>query len=219
MHLRSSSRRHGRQGFTLVEVLLSLALLASLLLAMNQFILSMGELWGRNRQQRLFDQHVRAVTRHVDDLLQRGAQAPEEARRLRMVASPVPGVGTGPLLTFDLAAGDRLLPWPDRPLPDVQCALDVVQGQGLLLYWQSRWELDFERAAPRSTVISPLVGRVEYEYYRKESRAWETRAPAVSGTGEAPTVPARLRLHFQYDRYTATEVVTIPPVVPALPVF
>jgi hypothetical protein len=78
-----------------------------------------------------------------------------------MAASVVPGVGTGPLLTFDLPGGDRLLPWPDRPLPDVQCALDVVPGKGLLLYWQSRLELDFERTAPRSTVISPLVGRVE----------------------------------------------------------
>ena len=74
---------------------------------MNQFIISMGEIWGRNRQQRLFEQHVRAVTRYVEDLLQRGTRVPDVAHRLRVKTSVVPGVGSGPLLTFDLPAGDR----------------------------------------------------------------------------------------------------------------
>lgn len=220
---RVSSLRRPHRGFTLVEVLLSLALLAALLLALNQFILSMGELWGRNRQQRLFEQHVRAVTRYVEDLLQRGTMVPDVAHRLRVQTSVVPGVGNGPLLTFDLPAGDRLLPWPDRPLPDVQCALDVVPGRGLTLYWQSRWELGFERASPRSTVISPLVGRLDYEYYRMETRTWGTQ-PSPTGEdgaeqGARAALPTRLRLHFQHKQYSADEVVLVPPTVAALPVF
>src|SRR6185295_19565234 len=95
-----------------------------------------------------------------------------------------PGAGTGPLLTFDLPAGDRLLEWPDRPLPEVQCALDVVPGQGLLLYWQSRWELDFERVAPRRTVISPFVGKLEYDYFQKETQTWATQ-PTAAGDEKA----------------------------------
>jgi prepilin-type N-terminal cleavage/methylation domain-containing protein len=209
----------GARGFTLVEVLLSLALLATLLVAMNQFVLSMGELWGSNRQQRLFDQHVRASTRYLENLLQRASLDPELARRPRLAASVVPGVGTGPMLTFDLPAGDRLLPWPDQPLPDVQCALDVVSGKGLLLYWQSRLELDFERTSPRSTVISPLVGRLEYEYFRPESRTWGTEPEVAAGDPKAPATPARVRLHFQHGRFTANEVVLVPPAVAALPVF
>ncbi len=198
---------------------MSLALLAMLLLALNQFILSMGELWGGNRQRRLFDQHVRAVTHYLEDLLQRGELAPEPDRRLRLVASVVPGVGQGPLLTFDLPAGDRLLPWPDRPLPDVQCALDVVPGGGLLLYWQSRWELDFDRAPPRRTVISPLVERLEYEYFRPDNHTWGTQPPPPSDKRAPPKLPTRLRLHFQHGHFAADEVVLVPAVVSALPVF
>ena len=219
MPCRPSSPRHRRRGFTLVEVLLSLALVVMLMVSLSQFILSMGELWGRNRQQRLFDQHVRAVTRHLEDLLQRGALVPEPKRRLRVEASAVPGVGTGPLLTFDLPAGDRMLPWPDRPLPDVQCAVDLVPGRGLVLYWQSRWELGFERAAPRSMVISPLVSRVEYEYYRRETRTWAAQPSLAGGDDGAATLPARCRLHFQYERYSSAQVVRIPPAVQGLPAF
>ena len=56
-------------GFTLLELLLSLALIGMLLVAMNQFIFSMGELWGRGADVRLFDRHVRAVTRFMDKTL------------------------------------------------------------------------------------------------------------------------------------------------------
>ncbi|HWA26660.1 MAG TPA: prepilin-type N-terminal cleavage/methylation domain-containing protein [Lacunisphaera sp.] len=213
------ARARSRRAFTLVEVLLSLALLAMLLVALNQFLLSMGELWGRNREQRLFDQHVRAVARYVEDLLQRGTLVPDSGRRLRVQPSVVAGVGRGPLLTFDLPAGDRMLPWPGHPLPDVQCALDFLPGRGLVLYWQSRWELDFEKAAPRALVLSPFVSRVDYEFYRKETRTWAAQDSLVGGDAAAKALPARCRLHFEHDRLTAEQLVRVPPAVPGLPAF
>src|SRR3982751_472207 len=63
---RPSVRRQGARGFTLLEILLSLALVALMLVSLNQLVFSMGELWGRGSDVRLFDQHVRAVTRFLD---------------------------------------------------------------------------------------------------------------------------------------------------------
>lgn len=207
------------RGFSLVEVLLSLALLVMLMVSLNQFILSMTELWGGNREQRLFDQHARAVARHVEELLQRGVLVPEARRRLRVEEPAGFGTGRGPLLTFDLPAGDRMLPWPDRPLPDVQCAIDLVPGRGLVLHWQSRWELGFGRETPRMMVISPLVSGLEYDYYREETRTWSTQPLRAAAEGEAASLPARCRIHFQHERYSADQVVRIPPVAQGLPAF
>ena len=59
----------GRSGplraFTLLEILLSLALVSLLLVALNTFVFSMSELWGLRTEHRLFDQHVRAA-RHAN---------------------------------------------------------------------------------------------------------------------------------------------------------
>ena len=52
-----------KRGFTLLEVLVAMALAALVLVGMNTFMFSMSELWGRNVDLRLFDQHVRAVSR------------------------------------------------------------------------------------------------------------------------------------------------------------
>ena len=51
-----------RRGFTMLEMLVSLALLGALMVALNTFLFSMTELWGGGRDQRLFDQHARAAT-------------------------------------------------------------------------------------------------------------------------------------------------------------
>lgn len=196
-------------------MLLALAILVSLLLALNMFLFSMGELWGQNRQQRLFDQHVRAVTRYLDELIERGALVVEPGRELRVAART--GLSE-PALTFDLAEGDRLLPWPGTPLPDVECALSTQAGRGLVLSWHSRWETNFKDAPPRTLVVSPLVQRLEYLYFDDGARAWSvtTTPPRIRDTW---TLPARLRLHFKYDRYSASSEVTVPPRLPALPAF
>jgi prepilin-type N-terminal cleavage/methylation domain-containing protein len=216
-HFLGSGRR--RAGLTLVEVLLALALLSVLLLSLSQFLLSMGELWGRNRQQRLFEQHVRAVTRYVEDTLRRAAVAPVEGRGLRMAPGKLAPLQNTTLLNFDLAAGDRLLPWPKEPLPDVLCLLAVERDRGLVFYWQSRWETGFEKTPPRQLVVSPLVSRVEYDYYNPDSQSFTTSAtPLPEKDGQTP-LPARLRLHFQLEKWSADTVVRVPPASAALPAF
>ena len=55
-----SERRRLRRGFTLLELLLAMALAATVLIGLNTFVFSMGELWGRGGDVRLFDRHVRA---------------------------------------------------------------------------------------------------------------------------------------------------------------
>ena len=64
------------QAFTLLEILLALALTALVLVSLNVFVFSMGELWGRNSDVRLFDRHVRAVTRFLDHELRTAALPP-----------------------------------------------------------------------------------------------------------------------------------------------
>jgi prepilin-type N-terminal cleavage/methylation domain-containing protein len=69
--------KRGSGGFTLLEVLLAVSIGSMLLVAMIAFAFSMGELWGNTSEPRLFEQHVRGVSRFLDNLLRQAEPPPE----------------------------------------------------------------------------------------------------------------------------------------------
>lgn len=211
-----------RAGFTLLEILLSLVLVSMMLVALNTFVFSMGELWGRNADVRLFDQHVRAVTRFLQETI-RTATLPPSARAGAQPVAPMeihPQSGpTDTLLTFELPAGSRFLTWPDRPLPEVVCSLQAREGTGLLLLWHSRLETNFDTDPPRESVVTPLVSALAYDYYDADARAWSTVTAFKTDTGGLPLAPQRVRVTFKYGKMTKESLVTLDPASEGLPTF
>lgn len=219
-----STRRPARsaRAFTLLEVLLALALVGLLLVAMNTFVFSMGELWGRGTEVRLFERHVRAVSRWLEHEL-RAAALPPAARANSSPIAPQeirPQAGlTEKLLTFELPGGGRLFAWPERPLPEVMCSLQARQGEGLVLLWHSRLERNFETDAPRETVVTPFVTALTYDYYDADTRRWTTETTLKSDSQNQVLTPQRLRVKFAYGKLTRESVVTLPAPGEGLPVF
>ncbi|MEO5961506.1 MAG: prepilin-type N-terminal cleavage/methylation domain-containing protein [Opitutaceae bacterium] len=214
------SRRDPRHGFTLLEILLALALAAFVLVGVTTLIFSMGEIWGRGTDVRLFDQHVRAVTRFLDREL-RAAAFPPAARAN---SSPIaveevrpPNGSTENMLTFELPGGSRIFNWPDRPLPEVVCSFQVRPNEGLLVLWHSRLEKDFETDPPRETALTPLVTAMAYDYYDEPSSRWTTEQRLKLDAQAQPLTPQRLRLTFTYGKLTREAVVSVPTPSQGLP--
>lgn len=220
---RSRGGDHSRHaGFTLLEILLALVLVSLMLVALNTFVFSMGELWGKNSDVRLFDQHVRAVTRFLDREL-RSAVLPPAAR---VGAAPIgvqevrPASGlTENLLTFELPAGSRLLVWPERPLPEVVCSLQARPNEGLILLWHSRLEKNFDTDSPREVVVTPLVTGLAYDYYDPDFKRWTTETNLKKDSGGNALAPQRLRLKFGYGKMTKETVVALATALEGLPGF
>ncbi len=223
---RRCARRDLRQarvrGFTLLEILLALALVALLLVALNTFIFSMGELWGKGADVRLFDQHVRAVTRFLEHELRASALPPAA----RAYSVPIALQEVRPqngamekMLTFELPAGSRLFRWPERALPEVVCSFQARANEGLVLLWHSRLEKNFETDAPRETVVTPLVSGLTYDYWEVDTKRWVTETSLKMDPQGQPMTPQRLRLKFAYAKMTRESVVTLPMPGEGLPVF
>jgi prepilin-type N-terminal cleavage/methylation domain-containing protein len=209
-------------GFTLLEVLLALALVALLLVSLNTFVFSMGELWGKRTDVRLFDQHVRAVTRFLEHEL-RAASLPPAARPN---STPIALQEVKPqngmmekMLTFELPAGSRLFNWPERPLPEVVCSFQARPGEGLVMLWHSRLEKNFEADAPRENIITPLVTALSYDYYDPDTNRWTTELMLKMDPQGQPMTPHRLRLKFAYAKMTRESVVTLPLPGEGMPAF
>ena len=211
-----------RAGFTLIELLLAVALLGGVLLALNIFVFSMGDLWGRSADRRLFEQHVRAVTRHVDDLFRHATLAGAEPPGTAAVApAEIRGEngGTVTLLTFELPAGDRLLPWPQEPLPDVVCSLEAREGRGLVLYWHSRLETRFTDDPPRATLLTPFAVGLAYDYYQPDTKSWRSETVLRKDDQGRWLTPNRVTLRFAQGKLKAESTLVLPVASAALPAF
>ncbi len=218
----ASRFRRGRAAFTLLEILLSLALVAMMLVALNTFVFSMGELWGKNTDVRLFEQHVRAVTRALEREL-RAATLPPAARANASPVAPQeirPGGGvTDTLLTFELPAGTRLITWPGPALPEVVCSLQAREKDGLILLWHSRLEPTFDTAPPRETILTPFVTALAYDYFDAALSRWTTETALKKDNAGQLTPPQRLRLKFAYGKFTRETVVPLAGTPQGLPNF
>lgn len=215
-------RASSRAAFTLLEILLALALVALLLVALNTFIFSMSELWGQRTDSRLFEQHVRAVTRFLVHELRAAALPPAARPNSTPIAlqeiKPQNGM-MDKMLTFELPAGSRLFTWPERPLPEVVCSFQARQNEGLILLWHSRLEKNFETDPPRETLVTPLVSELKYDYYETDTNRWTTEAALKTDPQGQPMTPQRLRLTFTYNKMKRESVVTLPSPGEALPDF
>ncbi len=211
-----------RRAFTLLEILLSLALVSLLLVALNTCVFSMSELWGLRTEHRLFDQHVRAVTRFLERELRAAALPPAARANSTPIAlqeiRPQNGM-MEKLLTFELPAGSRLFIWPDRPLPEVVCSFQARQNEGLVMLWHSRLEKNCESDPPRETLVTPLVSGLAYDYYDEDTSRWTTETTLKQDAQGKPMTPRRLRLKFAYGKMVRESVVTLPAPGEGLPLF
>ncbi len=209
-----------RRGFTLIEMVLSLALVALVLVALNTFIFSMSELWGRNTDLRLFDQHVRAVTRFLEGELRRASLPPAASVNATPVgAQPITPEGRSQenLITYMVLSGGRILRWPGSPLPEVYCSLEVRRDEGLYMLWHSDLENHYTDEPPRETLISPFVTALSFDYFDSDVNKWSTETALKTDPSGNPQPPQRLRFSFTYKHLTEESLVLLPVTKQGLP--
>ena len=202
--------RNIKKGFTLLETLVSLALLGILLVTLNTFLFSMSELWGGGRDQRLFDQHVRAATRILKETLNQTTIGPGALGCSVKDITDSDGA-VAPRLSFLLTDAGRLADWPEAPLPDVDFSLFVNPERGLILQWQSRLELERDTNDIHETILSPFVTSIAYDYFDADLKKWKTEeAPARDPSGSSYLQPARLRIRYARGALKTETVIDIP---------
>jgi prepilin-type N-terminal cleavage/methylation domain-containing protein len=208
------------RGFTLIEVILSIALAALILVGLNTFLFAMGELWGKNTDVHLFDQHVRAVTRFLQAEVRRACFPPAAAvNSTPLGVSPITPASGGQdnLITFMELSGGRILTWPDIPLPEVYCSFQVRRGQGLYMLWHSDLENHFNDDPPRETLVSPFITGLAYDYFDTDFNKWTTETTLRTDSGGNPLPPQRLRVTFAYGGMTRVTFITVPSTGQGLP--
>jgi prepilin-type N-terminal cleavage/methylation domain-containing protein len=208
------------RGFTLIEVLLAMFLAGLVLVGLNTFIFSMSELWGRNSDVRLFDQHVRAVTRFLQKEIMSASLPPNAGVNATPVGvqqiTPTGGSQEN-MITYMELTGNRTLSWPGNPLPEVYCSLQVRRDKGLYMLWHSDLENHFNDDPPRESLVSPFVTAISYDYFDTDFNKWTTETTFRNDAAGNPLAPQRLRVTFTYDKMTREALIMIPKIGQGLP--
>jgi prepilin-type N-terminal cleavage/methylation domain-containing protein len=211
-----------RRGFTLLEVLLAILLASGIMTAVLLLTVGLGDIWRGTTPVRNLEVHSRQVV----DFLKRGIRRalPVETDGLTYVffdhTSGDLTTSGNPLLSWEVQEADGILPWQDRSLPYVIYQLEVIEDVGLVLYWQSRLEVDFEEVPPRQTLLSAFVTGIEYHYYDAEMEVWELESEPRRNTERLYDIPRRIKISFEAEEEEPlTYVINLPYSNGGLPVF
>jgi hypothetical protein len=114
-------------------------------------------------------------------------------------------------------AGGRMLRWPESPLPEVVCSLQVRRDQGIFMLWHSDLENHFNDEPPRETLISPFATGLAYDYFDKDFNRWTTESAIRTDSGGNPVPPQRLRITFTYNGLKRESLISLPGTPAGLP--
>jgi len=215
---------YGSSGFTLVEVMVAVFFGAMILVAATSFIFSMGELWGRGAETRLFHKHARGVSRFIEQALDKASLTSINASEEGIVVWGERGGASNngkQFLTFELPNSPGALVWAEEPLPFVVCSLEYDLDDGLFILWQSRLEEDYQDQEPRRTLISPWVKGFRYHYidYEEENPEWEILDDPKTESANVFMVPQRLELVFLYQGEEIVRQINVPSTFSGVPLF
>ena len=210
----------GERAFTLIEVLLAVALGGSLLAAASIYVVSLTGIWLNRGDDDFFNQHVDGVTLFLTNALAQSEGFGEEQTDPVSWGRP-PGYSEldEPLLTFLLKESPALLAWEHEPLPGVSCHLFFREGEGLSLIWFSRHNNVEDIEDAYRTVVSPFITHISYCYFDIDSETWEiVDHPEEDRDGQF-LLPEFLKIRFEHEDEMREIPIYLPQRTQAIPLF
>ncbi len=163
-----------RSGFTLIEVVIAIALGGLILIASSSLLISITQLWVKSEKLDSFQGHVHGVNTFLKKHFKESYfKINEKLPSLGWAKPPRITLGVNEtLLSFYVRIPNPLFPI-NSPFPIV-CYLRIDKDKGLSIIWHSfeKPEMGKEQEV-FETEISPWAKRFKLHYYDPEKNAWE----------------------------------------------
>ena len=219
------------KGFSMIEVLLALAIGGLVLTAATSLLITISRAWAERPATRdAFDAHVNGVAHFLTAVLEEatlpilnrsGDQAIDLQRPVGYSDSE------DPLIHFYMREAPPLLVWPGGPASRVHCYFQFDEGDGLSFLWFSELQEleknDEGRLEPEDeddlfkTLISPFCSQVFYCYYGEaddgpnDIKEWEILEDLEENVQSGKyRIPAFVKLVFKWEEENLERTITIP---------
>lgn len=221
-----------KRAFSLVEVLLALAIGGLVLAAATSLLVTISQAWANRPATRdAFDAHVNGVAHSLTAMLEEATiPVGVSSRKKAITLGRAPGFSEtdDPLLQFYLREAPPLFFWPNpsEVASRVHAFLQVDERDGLCLLWYSDLqELEKNDKGQREpedddelfcTLISPFCTEVYYCYYGEEDagpddpKSWEIEDELEEDIDSGNfRLPAFAKLVFRWDEENLERVISL----------
>jgi prepilin-type N-terminal cleavage/methylation domain-containing protein len=194
------------RAFTLLEVLLTAAILGLILPLLLFFVLTLSEIWLEGVQGDFFPQHVDGVSEFLRQALERSeavvAGGAEGETTLPVEWARPPGFSDleDPLLMFRQVEAPALFVREGESMPNLYVYLYFDPDDGLSLLWYSSHDEEVEDKRDLwRTPVSPYVTALEYCYYDEDRERWNIVEDPEENDDDAFLLPQFLKLTFEHE--------------------
>lgn len=202
--------------FTLLEILLTTAILGLILPMLMFFVLNLSEIWLKGVNGDFFPQHVDGVSLFLRQALERSEMSVgnglDGESTLPVEWARPPGFNDfdDPLLMFRQIEAPALFVRDGESLPNLYVYLYFDKNDGLSLLWYSSHDEEVEETSDLNrTTVSPFVTGMEYCYYDDENDEWEITVEPKE-EDDVFFLPQFLKLTFAYEGSVHTRNILIP---------
>lgn len=202
----TAHRQPFRSAFTLLEVLLTAAILGLVLPMLMFFVLTLSEVWMQGVNGDFFPQHVDGVSEFLRTAFERSeavvADGEEGETTLPVEWARPPGFDDfdDPLLMFRQVEAPALFVREGESLPNLYVYLYFDADDGLSMLWYSGHQEEVEEQSDLfRTPLSPYVTAVEYCYYDEDTEKWDIVDEPEENDERAFLLPQFLKLTFEYE--------------------
>lgn len=202
-----SCRKQSRRGLTLVEVVVTIALIGMFMTYLSFHLVALSNLWLNRTDGDFFDQHVDGVVLFLNNALEASEASVGETDGEQSESQPVvwarpPGQSEfeDPMLHFRQSEAPALFVREGTPLPAILAYIHFDEDMGLSVLWYSALdaeEIEDERDL-RRTPVSRFVAEIEYAYYEMEDDEWDIREDPLEEDDDTFRLPNFLRLTFNH---------------------
>lgn len=227
-----------REGFTLFEMLVSLAIVGLFLTLLSFHLVSLSSIWMSGNDDEFFDQHVDGVQLFISSILDQSeglaadslegngngetsGSADASLAPVRWSRPPHWSNLDAPLLGFSQTEAPALFVREGQHLPAIRAWLYFDEREGLSILWHSELEAEPpERVEDLFlTPVSRFISSVEYAYYDAENERWEMDTRPETSTDGTHILPHFLRLTFEYQGEIRHRMIHIPQETTQVPLF
>lgn len=217
---------HDRRGLTLIEMVVTLALIGTVMTMLSFHLVGLSNLWLNRTDDDFFEQHVDGIVLFLTNIMEASETAAfgENEQRQPVEWARPPGWGEidDPLLYFQQNEAPALFVREGLSLPAIQAYIHFDDRDGLSVLWYSA--LDAEEVEAENdllrTRISRYITQMDYAYYDLENDEWEITDEPVEEDDDQFRLPDFIRLTFSHpDQGERIRSVLIPHGAEEIPLF